>query len=164
MKPGHRSRVWWLVAAAPLLSIGALVANCASSSRALRAASASKEGVRVAIRDHECLPNRDPTGPNDEADLVVNLEIHNPLSTPVVIQKGAMQVVDTEGGIMRRRGTAQRAPVEIAAGASQQLEMHFLGSPDHCCSSRLALSPSGVTTRDRVISIQPIDFVPFCLF
>jgi hypothetical protein len=44
------------------------------------------------------------------------------------------------------------------------MEMHFLGSPEHCCSSRLALDPSGVTMGDRAVAMQPISFVPACLY
>lgn len=167
MKTGHRFTIRSLpLAAIPLLSIvafAALVANCASTN-VTRPSSASPEGVGVTIRDFECLPDKAASNPNEGADLVVNLEIRNPLAAPIVVQKGAMQVVDTEGGSMRRRGTSQRGPVEIAAGTSRRMEMHFLGSSKHCCSSRLALNASGVTVGDRAITLEPITFAPFCLF
>jgi hypothetical protein len=152
-----------VLSAAAVLPIAALVASCAHFLDA-GPSNVSPEGVRLTIRDFECLQG-DPAGdPKQGADLVVNLEIQNKSSAPLVVPTGAMQVVDAEGGSMTRRGWSQKAPVQVASGSNQSLTMHFLGTTRHCCSSRLSLKPSGVTVGERTLAVGPIDFVPPCLF
>ena len=126
--------------------------------------SASSEGVRLTIRDHECMPIQETADSKKDADLIIDLEIANPSSVPVVVNLGAMQVVDAEGGAMKRRGSHQSRPLEVAAGGNESLTMHFQGARAHCCSSRLALNPTGVTVGDRALAVTPINFVPSCLF
>ncbi len=163
MKTSRQSMQRLVLSAAAVLPIAALVASCAHFLDTAPS-NVSPEGVRFTIRDFECLQG-DPTGdPKQGADLVIDMEIQNRSSTPLVVPTGAMQVVDAEGGSMRRRGWNQKAPVQVASGGNQSLTMHFLGSTRHCCSSRLSLKPSGVTVGDRTLAVGPIDFVPPCLF
>jgi hypothetical protein len=163
MKTSRQSMQWLVLSAAAVLAIGVLVASCAHFLDA-GPSNVSPEGVRLTIRDFECVQS-DPTADSKQgADLVVNLEIQNRSSTPLVVPTGAMHVVDAEGGSMTRRGWSQKAPVQVASGKNQSLTMHFLGSTKHCCSSRLSLTPSGVTVGDRTLAVAPIDFVPPCLF
>jgi len=163
MKTSRRSMQRLVLSAAAVLPIAALVASCAHFFDA-GPSNVSPEGVRLTIRDFECVQGDPAADPKQGADLVVNLEIQNRSSTPLVVPTGAMQVVDAEGGSMTRRGWNQKAPVQVASGSNQSLTMHFLGSTRHCCSSRLSLKPSGVTVGDRTLALGSIDFVPACLF
>ena len=149
--------------AAALLPIVSLAAGCAHFS-STGPSNVSPEGVRVTIRNFECVQGPDAEDPHQGADLIVDLEISNKSSVPLVVRTGAMQVVDAEGGSMERRGWNQKTPVQVASGRNQSLTMHFLGSQKHCCSSRLSLDPTGVTVGDRTLAMAPIDFVPECLF
>jgi len=163
MKTRHRVLHRSFFTAIGILATSALIAGCAHLFGA-PPSNASAEGVRVTIRQQECMPSPQASDPSKAADLVIGVEIHNPSPAPVVVQRGAMRVIDAEGGAMTRRGTAQTAPLQVAAGGDERLEMHFLGSAEHCCSSRLALDPSGVTSGDRALAIGRIPFVPACLF
>ena len=163
MKTSRQSMQRLVLSAAAVLPIAALVASCAHFLDT-GPSNVSPEGVRLTIRDFECLQG-DPTGdPKQGADLVIDMEIQNRSATPLVVPTGAMQVVDAEGGSMTRRGWNQKTPVQVASGGNQSLTMHFVGSARHCCSSRLSLKPSGVTVGDRTLAVAPIDFVPPCLF
>lgn len=163
MKMSHQSVQRLAFSAAALLTIAALVASCAHMFKE-PPSNVSSEGVRLTIRDYECTQITETTDPNQGADLSVDIEISNQSPAPLVVRTGAMQVVDAEGGSMSRRGWSQKAPVQVAAGSNQSLTMHFLGASKHCCSSRLALNPTGVTVGDRALSVAPINFVPACLF
>ena len=163
MKPRHRVVRLLLCFAPVVLSVPVLSPSCAHLGNGT-ASSASPEGVRFTIRDHECMQLAETSSSKKDADLIIDLEITNPSSIPVVVSPGAMQVVDAEGGGMKRRGWRQKQPVEVAAGGNQSLTMHFVGAGAHCCSSRLALSPTGVTMGQRTLAVTPITFVPSCLF
>jgi len=163
MKPGRQLVQRLFLFAAGALSISVLSPSCAHVMGGAPTGSSS-EGVRFTIRDYECKPIQETTDSRKDADLIIDLEIANSSSAPVVVNRGAMQVVDAEGGAMRRRGLRQTEPLEVAAGSNQTLTVHFLGSRGHCCSSRLSLNPSGVTWGDRPLTVTSIDFVPSCLF
>jgi len=163
MKSSRQSMQRLVLSTAAALSIAALVTGCAHLPDTAPSG-ASSEGVRLTIRDFECLQVTETTDPKRGADLVIDLEIRNQSPIPLVVRTGAMQVVDSEGGSMTRRGWSQKGPVQVASGSNQSLTMHFLGSAKHCCSSRLSLHPSGVTVGDRTLAVAPINFVPACLF
>jgi hypothetical protein len=152
-----------VLSAAAVLPIAALLASCAHFV-APAPGNVSPEGVRLTIRDFECSEVAETTDSKKTADLLIDLEISNQSPVPLVVGTGAMQVVDAEGGSMTRRGWRQKEPVQVAAGSRQSLTMHFLGSTRHCCSSRLSLTPSGVTVGERTLALGSIDFVPACLF
>jgi len=163
MTPDRKSMQRLVLYVAVILPITALVAGCAHFFKA-GPSNVSPEGVRLTIRDFQCLQVPETGEPHQGADLVVDLEISNQSAVPLVVRTGAMQVVDAEGGSMARRGWNQKEPVQVDSGRNQNLTMHFLGSPKHCCSSRLALTPSGVTVGERALAMAPITFVPECLF
>jgi hypothetical protein len=146
-----------------VFSISVVSASCAHLGGG-SPSSTSSEGVRLTIRDHQCMQIQETTDSKKDADLSIDLEITNPSPVPVVVNLGAMQVVDSEGGDMKRRGIRQRRPLEVAAGGNQSFTMHFVGAHAHCCSSRLALNPTGVTVGERALAVTPISFVPSCLF
>ena len=152
-----------VLSAAAALSIATPTAGCAHFPDSAPSG-ASSEGVRLTIQDFECLQIAETADPKKGADLVIALEINNQSTVPLVVRPGAMQVVDSEGGAMTRRGWSQKGPVQVAPGSNKNVTMHFLGSPKHCCSSRLSLNPSGVTVGDRTLAVAPINFVPACLF
>lgn len=152
-----------VLSTAAALSIASPLASCAHYPDS-SPSGASSEGVRLTIHDFECLQISEATDPKKGADLVIALEINNQSPVPLVVRPGAMQVVDSEGGSMTRRGWSQKEAVQVAPGSNKNVTMHFLGAPKHCCSARLSLNPSGVTVGDRTLAVAPINFVPACLF
>jgi hypothetical protein len=163
MRSARKSTDWLVLCAAAVLPIIALGAGCAHFFSA-GPSNVSPEGVRLTIRNYECLQVPETGDPHQGADLVVDMEINNQSDLPLVVRTGAMQVDDADGGSMARRGWNQKGPVQVDSGRNQKLTMHFVGSPKHCCSSRLALNPSGVTVGERTLAMTPINFVPECLF
>ena len=158
-----KSKKCLVIYTAATLSIAAPFTGCAHLSDSAPSG-ASSEGVRMTIRAFECLQIAETSDSKKGADLVIDLEIHNQSPVPLVVRTGAMQVVDSEGGSMTRRGWSQKEPVQVAPGSNRNVTMHFLGSARHCCSASLSLNPSGVTVGDRSLAVTPIKFVPACLF
>jgi hypothetical protein len=123
--------------------------------------SISQEGIAVAVVGQRCEQGREPDRNNPLAEVTVLVRVHNPTRDAATIHRTDFRLVGDERYALRTRSWGAAEPLRVEPGADETFDLRFMARGAFECAKELRLDPgTGVVTRDRVVKLLPVSFVP----
>ena len=136
--------------------------NGGSPRTAQSGAAAAKDGIEVAVTRHSCSQTADPDFPGDDlVEAIVEVEVRNGTSAPVVVHRDRFQLGTPHGGALRTSTWFARAPRSVEPGQARTFELRFMTRGELSCSKEMVLeSSSAVEKGADKVTLGAITLVP----
>jgi hypothetical protein len=122
--------------------------------------SISREGVQLAVVKQRCQQLSDPDQTEDLAELIVEVQVHNPTSVAATVRRGEFRLIGDDRFALKTSTGGASEPLTVAPGSDQSFELRFMARGAFECAKELRLDPGGgVISRDHPVDLPPVRFV-----
>ena len=148
----------------PLLALCGLASACVSMRPPIQSSgpASSREGVEVAVTRQGCSQIVEPEQPgNDLVEEVVEIQVRNAATIPVVVHRDAFRLVAPDGASLETMTFRAVDPLTVAGGETRSFELRFMTRGSLQCAREMRLEAGrGVVREDRPIEIGAVRFRP----
>jgi hypothetical protein len=118
--------------------------------------------VQLTVVKQRCEQLRDPDQAEELAEVIVEVQVHNPTREAATIRRTAFRLVGDERFALRPSTWGASEAITVDAGTDQTFDLRFMARGAVECAKELRLDPgAGVLTRDQPLKLEPVRFVPW---
>ncbi|MEP6652354.1 MAG: hypothetical protein ABJA82_03290 [Myxococcales bacterium] len=145
------------------LVVVALAPACALKPPARNAGpSISREGVQMAVVNQRCGQFSDPDQTEDLAEVIVEVQIHNPTREPAIVRRSDFRLIGDERYALKALTWHAIDPITVAPGSDGMFELRFMARGAVECAKEMRLDPQGgIVTNNQPLKLDPVSFVPW---
>jgi hypothetical protein len=146
----------------PIL-VAALAPACALTAPARNSGPAvSREGVQLAVVKQRCEQLREPDQSDDLAEVVLEIQVHNPTREAATIRPTDFRLIGDERFALKTSTWEAIHPITVDAGTDRTFDLRFMARGAVECAKEMRLDPgAGVLTKDQPLKLEPVRFVPW---
>lgn len=122
----------------------------------------SREGVQLAVVKQRCEQLSDPDQTEDLAEVVVEVQVHNPTREPATIRRTDFRLIGDERFALKTSTWGAIDPLTVDPGTDRTFDLRFMARGAVECAKEMRLDPgAGVLTKDQPLKLDPVRFVPW---
>lgn len=122
----------------------------------------SREGVQLAVVKQRCEQLSDPDQEEDLAEVVVEVQVHNPTREAATIRRTDFRLIGDERYALKTMTWGAIDPITVDAGTDRTFDLRFMARGAVECAKEMRLDPgAGVFTKNQSVKLEPVRFVPW---